>query len=865
MKKVYSITVISFIFIWSFIDAYSQISSNQVTEMENGYILNLSFEKQLFKLEGKNGEVVNYYNSLDESKPGSPILPSKTFIIAIPPESKIRFEMVDKTIKRLKSVMPKSNPSIKLASDSTLVYNETKIIPDYLATDFYPSEEVQLEGYTWIRDYYCAIIRINTHRYNWKKREIIELNKAKIRLDFYNLKPFTVNNEPIGAFDSMLDKVILNYQQAAKLRSFKAGFAADDSTGDWIDFNAEYLKLGVAADGVYRLFKSDLEDYEINVGNIDPRTFKFFYKGSEIPIFVFGEDDGSFDGMDFIEFYGTMNYGSTNYRESNSIGEPFTEYVDRYSDTTIYWLTWGSDLGSRIDTSSFVGASFQDTVTYYTEISHFENNRFLDFFVKNLVEWQNPEWIRNETWFWGGQNVGTGNRNFSISQLVANDSAQAFFRALSYASDKPGDEDAHNLGLRINSDPTVYDSGYIDKYSQKVLTAKFSTDLLQNGNNQLKTISFPVPESEINTIVRDWYEIEYPRYIYLNDDSLKIRFNQDMVNKLYGVRVQNASESNQYIIYKIGGIEKRIEHYLKNINELFFLDSVQAGDSYYITSDGKIHKPKIYYKKQFQNLRDSNIQADYLLITHPYFQEEAVNYINFIGENYEITTKLVDVLDIYDQFNYGFFKPEPVRDFLFQANQLWTNPKPSYVFLVGEANYDYHNYRLIEDYIPNYVPSFGHPVSDNWYVIWDSTATAPQMFIGRLAVNSKEELIHYLNKHSGYLTQPYNNWNKTYFLLSGGFGESEKLIAKSVNDFLIPNYIQPSPVGGYSSQLYATENPLTNFGPFSQAYIDSVFDTGGIVVSYIGHSGTKIWDNGIEDVNQLKNKFNKYPLINDFG
>jgi len=482
-----------------------------------------------------------------------------------------------------------------------------------------------------------------------------------------------------------------------------------------------------------------------------------------------------------------------------------------------------------------------------------------------LVDWQNPEWIRNETWFWGRQDVGAVDRNFSISQLVSNDSAQVFFRALSFASDKPGDEDAHNLGISINSDPTVYDSGYIDKYSQKILTAKISTDLLQNGNNVLKTISFPVPGSEINYIGRDWYEAEYPRHIHLFDDSLKIRFKQNLVNKLYGIRVQNTSESNQYIIYKIGGTEKRIEYYLQNSNELIFLDSVQTGDSYYITTDSKIHKPKIYYKKQFQNLRDNNIQADYLLITHPYFDAEAENYISFINANYEVTTKLVNVLDVYDQFNYGFFKPEPIKDFLLQANQLWTNPKPSYLFLVGDANYDYHNYRLLADYTPNYVPSFGHPVSDNWYVMWDSIATVPQMFVGRLAVNSKEEFTHYFNKHSDYLLESYNIWNKTYFLLSGGFGENEKLIAKSVNDFLNPNFIQPSPVGGYSSQLYATENPLTNFGPFSQTYIDSVFDTGGIVVSYIGHSGTKIWDNGIEEVNQLKNKFNKHPLINDFG
>ncbi len=237
MKKVDSIKILSIIFILFITDVYSQVSSNQVIEKDNGYILNLSFEKQPFRLDGKNGKVVNYFNSLDESKPGFPILPSKTFIIAIPPESKIHLEIIDRTIKQLKSVIPKSNPSIKLTSDSSLIYNETKIDPQYFVTDIYPSEEIELQGYTWVRDYYCAIIRINTHRYNWEKREISELISMKIQLDFLDIKPFAVNNEPISAFDSNLKNIILNYREAKNLRSFKTVPAVNDSTGDWIDFN----------------------------------------------------------------------------------------------------------------------------------------------------------------------------------------------------------------------------------------------------------------------------------------------------------------------------------------------------------------------------------------------------------------------------------------------------------------------------------------------------------------------------------------------------------------------------------------------------------------------------------------------------
>jgi hypothetical protein len=139
------------------------------------------------------------------------------------------------------------------------------------------------------------------------------------------------------------------------------------------------------------------------------------------------------------------------------------------------------------------------------------------------------------------------------------------------------------------------------------------------------------------------------------------------------------------------------------------------------------------------------------------------------------------------------------------------------------------------------------------------------MYVGRLPAKNEAEVLHYLNKHTKYLSDPFNIWNKSYFLLSGGSNASEKQIGKNINDNLRVNYIQNSPTGGYVGQLYATENPRTNFGPFPQEYIDSVFSNGGIIVSYIGHSGTKIWDNGIENVNDLKNKYDKYPLINDFG
>ena len=88
------------------------------------------------------------------------------------------------------------------------------------------------------------------------------------------------------------------------------------------------------------------------------------------------------------------------------------------------------------------------------------------------------------------------------------------------------------------------------------------------------------------------------------------------------------------------------------------------------------------------------------------------DYIQFISQNYNISTTSVDVNDIYDEFAYGYFNPESIRDFLEAAHIYWQDPKPKYVFLIGTANYDYYGNKVKNSGAPpkyNLVPSFGFP------------------------------------------------------------------------------------------------------------------------------------------------------------
>ena len=198
-------------------------------------------------------------------------------------------------------------------------------------------------------------------------------------------------------------------------------------------------------------------------------------------------------------------------------------------------------------------------------------------------------------------------------------------------------------------------------------------------------------------------------------------------------------------------------------------------------------------------------------------------------------------------------------------------PSPSYLLLLGDANYDYKN-KLTPPPTglrKNLVPSYGNPVSDIWLTMWDSAnVNLPQMFVGRIPAVTNAEVNFYLNKHQIYLNRMFDDFNKRYLFFSGGDANnpSQLELLKSANSSVLNNFVRPTPVGGEGIHFYKTINPPTNFGPYTREQIDNAIDSSGLFISYIGHSGTETWDNGITEVTDLQSTFDdRYSLITDFG
>lgn len=814
------------------------------------------------------------YEHIDESKTGSPILRKAAYFFALPPQSKMEVNLSEQ--KYLTKHIPgiDINPNVILKNDSIMIYQEVELSKDnFYESDIYPSDEFVINGYTWIRDIYCAVITINIDRYNWRNKNVSSLLSAKLRIKYdESFGDFKIANE--NKYDSIVKKLIINYNYA-KQYSIPKEIQSDDSLSKWIDYSQSYVKLKIPQDGIYRIYYNDLKEYGIETF-INSRKLKLYNKGRQIPIYVNDGGDDSFDEQDYVEFYCEKNYGSKNYREIVPIKNDYLNYFDRYNDTTFVWLSWEGENGDRVNIVKENNKTASDTLNYGLIKLHLEDDKRLWYYDPTEPRVQLPFWQENKVWTWiVVGNSGSQSIYFWADHHVPNKKVNTVIRLISNAADKQ--QSAHKVGVSLNSlsiqDTIVYD------YKKTInFFSEFNSNNLIEGNNTIRIFGMTSNAGFHQSLV-DWIDVDYYRYNYAVDDSILIMIDDSLEKKEKIILVQNIAENpSNLVVYKIKPVIKKIENFIlasqtilnKETNVLTFSDTVSKGDTYLIIKAKKVLKPIFDRQKKFENLRKNTRGADYIIISSKELKSSAREYQKFISEKYKLRTELVFVDDIYDEFSFGYPWAESIREFLKYAFYNWTLPKPSYLLLIGDANYDYKN-KFTPVPMPrkkNLVPSFGFPVSDSWFVIWDNEFPIPQMFVGRIPAENNQQVLFYLDKHMIYLNRDYDIWNKTFLFFSGGDASNISQLnqIKEVNDSLYNVFINTPPIGGVGKHFYKTAEPKSNYGPYSQEEIQNAIDEGGIIISYVGHSGTQTWDNGITKVEDIKNKYpNRFSLISDFG
>jgi len=190
----------------------------------------------------------------------------------------------------------------------------------------------------------------------------IEINISKTidrRDAFSNIRilPFRKNPEK-GIIEKLLSfKLIINIKEGEEdsfNNRLEHTYESVLGSGDW-------FKIRVNQNGIHKITYNDLLEMGVDITSVDPRNISLFGNGNgmipernsvervddliENSIFIYGEDDGSFDSEDYILFYGEQAVQWS----FNPFKSKFDHETNLYSDYTYYYLGTNTGTAKRIE------------------------------------------------------------------------------------------------------------------------------------------------------------------------------------------------------------------------------------------------------------------------------------------------------------------------------------------------------------------------------------------------------------------------------------------------------------------------------------------------------------------------------------
>ncbi len=748
-------------------------------------------------------------------------------------------------------------------------------------------------------------------RVNADHRQITYLKSIEIKIGNKN-NPFLAKTSQTGQAARINPHMAKAFLLNAAKRVFttsvrqqaqaKAYLADEEHYRAWQSVlnNKIVFKLKVKEDGIYKVTYDELARAGFPLSGIDPTHLALYNKGKEVPIYVKGEKDFSFDENDYIEFWGEKNQ-KTFYAKYPEL------YSDPFSDVNVYWLVYLPHKGLRLlEESGGITTSHNQLVISpyaFRDTLHFEQNNSAQKFGHTYALVNRPAYEIDQYYYDAGVSApGSIGYDFYLphpADFGADVTVWVMLRGKSYYDATQNPLKGHQVSVKIRGKGNVArlvgrvmpKDGWKDQYKRMITNAdsavKIDQSVLKDGTNRLEVDMFQNGVTDI--VLLNWFNISYLHLYKADHNYLKFHVDRDFFDGRYvklGDRIQfnvDGFSKNKIDVYKLG-ISK-----ITNVEVKPVTDEKTKKFSYGISFQDEIVDPSVHYvaltddqKKQVlsieayrhwqeddpqRSLLDGSNAADYLIITHDLLSRECQR-LKALKEAQGYHVQIVTVRDIYDLFHYGIKSPLAIKDFIRYAYEHWDASVPlEYVVLVGDAS---ANYRSDADLVPTIyyqTLKFGAAESDYQYALLEGDDYIPEVIVSRIPAGSIYELKNYLDKLEHYSSQPEGDWiNRTLFL-SGYDGTKEYLTGKPVFRSQSLRIIRHRlPAGFFAEQINSIKdqnrNPDAHFGN-SRDVID-FFDDGLSFVNFVGHGGGAIWADaglmGLEEADQLNNGY-KLPFI----
>lgn len=798
---------------------------------------------------GRTCQNVILAGAVADETPGLPGLPLVSKLVGIPPGVEVSVKSVELdpvTLPGVYHICPALDKGTQVDDAGTGTYVESKVQPDpavYGVALPYPAQTVAFGDLGYMRSQRLGRVQVSpvqidpvAGRVTLHRRVLVTLSFDQAGMAALASRALTSQAVAESApFEATFAKTLLNYEQARAWRLdpgstdgasalFPAG-AGEAPTAIWTPPSPAY-RVKVNTTGIYQLSYSDLSSAGLPVGTLTPASLRLFNAGKEIPITVTGEGDGKFDAGDAVIFYG--------------------EAVDtRYTDTNVYWLTYGGANGLRMQQATTGGngtpaTSYAETVTFERNINY----------VSSL-----PKVEGFDHWYDVKIDALGAAPGVRLYTLAASDLAQTPFTATLSVAVGSHTLGLHHMTLRVNGQ-VVGDFQWNNRAYHEVQT-QVPHSILSTSNSVMISISNDLSgqpiDTRIDTIYVDWLSLSYQRQLLARNGRLDFGDAQ-AGSWSYAVSGFSGGDVTVYDVTTPGQVA--VVPAEVNGGVVSFDRTNAAARRYVAVEAAQRLSPTAIEGVNSVSLQAGgpSTGADYIIIS----PSEFVAAVQPLAD-YRATTGLrvrsISLQDVYDQFNYGLPSAEAIRDFLSYAYGNWPGTPPSYVLLVGDGTYDLRNY--LSTSAPTYLPPFlamvdpdlGQTASDNRFVTLVGNDLLADMYIGRFPVNSVAETTIMVEKTIKYETDsPSGPWQKkalfiTDDLQNGGgafYAFSDSVADGTVDgttsgDLLLPSEYQRTKV--YMGQTCAVENPSV----VCRNQINQALNEGVAIMSFVGHGTKDAW------------------------
>ncbi len=774
--------------------------------------------------------------------PGQPQLPTYGVLVAIPQRARINVKLLqDRTRSETlaHSILPAPRSRVSLPSPEELPqFVGLEYVPDpatYGSSTLLPGASFSTTAPALWRSQRYIRVQFHPYQFNPITRELVTHAKLKLEIDFgldgkadRELVGESVNE---GGFESIFKQSFVNYDSGRAWRTPQRR-SPTVTPPERAASQPNSFKISVNADGIYKVTCDSLQSAGFVSAGVNVDTFKLTNKGSQVAIDVVEDGDKVCETGEYFLFFG---------RAPSDYTVPFN----------VYWLTYGGSNGNRFGLRPHSGGT---TPASYTKTLHAEQNLQYTTYA--------PFDETEDHWVWKFVNLGA----FSQTTITLNDLVSGATNGLVRIFLQSGGQ-ANPYG-QLHSITTLHGVQLHEEdwYSGNTLFMEFPVNNLISGANPFK-VSDKVYGTDTSSLVYlNYLELEYPAVFLASSNSLRFKYSDI---GLWNYQIQGFTNSNlvAFDITDPANVVKLTMSASANGGSFngSFSDQVNGTREYLAISTAEYKNPASVTKDTPSNLLSSSNGADYIIITYGAWKTNVQPLVTQRATMGRV--KIVDVEDIYDEFNYGIKTAQSLRDFLAYAYANWQQPKPGYVLLVGNGNMDNGNNEVT--YIPIYMklvdPWIGMTASDHRLVTLDAGSDLPSMAIGRLPALSATEVNNMVSKLVTYETEtPTTAWRKKVtFVTDNAYDSSGQL--NPAGDFWAlseevagDGYYFPSPL--QADRIYF--NPCTNTASYpwcdisayappypdagnAQTAVLNSITQGRLIVNYVGHGATTSWADGL--------------------